>query len=110
MFEPTPNLTWLHFLVNFVYELGSIITRYDVLDCDCEQYSNGFQLDLISPLVNFSYTLGQIITRYDFLEARDERFWTMFEPTPNLAWLHFLVNLLYELGSIISKYDVLEAR
>ena len=33
---------------------------------DSEQFSNRFELDLISLLVNFSCELGQIMTIYDF--------------------------------------------
>ena len=40
------------------------------LDSDYEQFSNRFELDLISLLVNFSCELGQIMTIYDFLWAR----------------------------------------
>ena len=37
---------------------------------DFEQFSNRFELDLISLLVNFSCELGQIMTIYDFPWAR----------------------------------------
>ena len=60
-------------LVNFLCELGQIMTRYDFLWVRCrdsEQCSNRLELDLISLLVNFSCELGQIMTRYDFLWAR----------------------------------------
>ena len=36
---------------------------------DFEQYSNQFQLYIISILVNFSHELGQMLIRYDFLEV-----------------------------------------
>ena len=45
------------FLVNFSYELGILITRYDFLDvskiCDFEKCLNQLALELISRLVSF---------------------------------------------------------
>ena len=50
-------------LVNFSYELGQIMTRYDLEKCST--CSTRLQLDLISLIVNFSCELGKIITRPD---------------------------------------------
>ena len=50
-------------LVNFLCELGQIMTRYDLLGARRVILSNvqtDSQLELISILVNFSYELGQI--------------------------------------------------
>ena len=54
-----PNLT-----------IYAIFTLHIYSSSDSEQFSNRFELDLISLLVNFSCELGQIMTRYDFLWAR----------------------------------------
>ena len=66
------KLDLISLLVNFLGELGQIMTRYVHMDqtSDSEQCLNRFKLDLISLLVNFSCELGQIMTRYDFLWAR----------------------------------------
>ena len=49
MFEPTLNFTWFYFWVNFWYELGKIITRYDFLDA---RFVIWLAIDLLLLLVN----------------------------------------------------------
>ena len=60
------QLDQISILVNLSFELGQIMTIYDVLDAkmkDFEQCLNQLQFDLMSLLVNFSCELGQIKTR-----------------------------------------------
>ena len=66
------ELDIISLLVNFSYELGQIMSRYDFLWAIRLILQAMFKLefDLLSLLVNFSCELGQIITRYDFLWAR----------------------------------------
>ena len=96
MFEPTWTYL-ISILVNFLCELGQIMTRCDFLwvrwlilsnpsphrsgplprsgyrsytTSPLKQCSNRLELDLISLLVNFLCELGQIMTRCDFLWVR----------------------------------------
>ena len=56
---------------------------------DSEQFSNRFELDLISLLVNFSCELGQIMTIYDFPWAR----WVI--PSNIWTWPNFMFGQLF---------------
>ena len=60
---------------------------------DSEQFSNRFELDLISLLVNFSCELGQIMTIYMTSHGLDEWFQAMFEPT--WTWPNFMFGQLF---------------
>ena len=61
------KLDLISLLVNFLGELGQIMTTFDFLIMDqkddSQQCSNRLQVDLISLLVNFSCELVQIMTR-----------------------------------------------
>ena len=60
---------------------------------DSEQFSNRFELDLISLLVNFSCELGQIMTIHLTSHGLDEWFRAMFEPT--WTWPNFMFGQLF---------------
>ena len=60
---------------------------------DSEQFSNRFELDLISLLVNFSCELGQIMTIYMTSHGLDEWFRATFEPT--WTWPNFMFGQLF---------------
>ena len=60
---------------------------------DSEQFSNRFELDLISLLVNFSCELGQIMTIHMTSHGLDEWFRAMFERT--WTWPNFMFGQLF---------------
>ena len=83
-------------LVNFLGELGQIMTRFDFLWTRRVILSNVWtdsQLDLISLSVNFSCELEQIMNWYDFLLARRM-----------ILRNDLLVNFSCELGQIGPKW------
>ena len=95
------ELDLISLLVNFLCELGQIMTRYDFLWARWMILSNvrtDLNIDLISLLVNFSCELGQLMIRYDFLWAirmilsPDSEQWSnRFEHWPNFTFGQFFM-------------------
>ena len=95
MFEPTwiwPNFTFGQLLMWIGANNDQIWLPMAYMS-DSEQFSNRFELYLISLLVNLSCDLGQIMTIYMTLYGLDEWFRAMFEPT--LTWPNFTFGQLF---------------
>ena len=89
MFESTatrPNYT----LVNFSYQVGTMMSRYDFLEARRVILSN------VRTDYNFSSELGPIMTRYDFLWCRP----VVLITDPQLYIIPLLVNFSCEFKHI----------
>ena len=93
--EPTwiwPNFTFGQFLMWIGANNDQIWLPMGQMS-DSEQFSNRFELDLISLLVNFSCELGQIRTIYDFPMGWMSDSEQCLEPT--WAWPNFTFGQLF---------------
>ena len=99
-------------MVNLLYELGQIMSRYDFLLAILVILSNvrtDSNLTWLHFWSTFHMHLGEIITRYDFLWARRvilRNIRTDF----NLSWYYFWSTFHMNWWKIMTRYYILEVR